>query len=222
MNEFHIRVDAKALKDLEQLENILKTRCDSYLLSYEEPVDNPDNKHYQGYMRTLNKDITIRKDLTKILTLKGNKAYSLSALRKTKEELLQYCCKDGNVIFTTFTPQEVEVFKQVGSARKDEIQNNVEKKKKRQQGSIFVQLLKYLPEWEGDKPLEHHDFQNMAYMVMVWYRENKKPLPPISRLQELVRSLWIAKIPDEHFEKYAKSVALQFFHKYPEPGENIF
>lgn len=216
MNEFHLRVDKKALKDLALLENILKERCDSYLLSYEEPVDNPDNQHYQGYMRTLNKDITIRKDLTKILTLKGNKAYSLSALRKTKEELLQYCCKDGNVLFSTFTPEEVEIFKQVGNARKEDIEANVAKKKKRQAGSIFVQLKQHI------QCEDSTNFQDLAYQVMVWYRENNKPMPPINRLQDLVRSLWIAKIPDEHFEKYAKSLAQQFFSKSPEASEIIF
>jgi len=215
MLEFHLRVDKKALKDLSLLENILKTRCDSYLLSYEAPVDNPDNEHYQGYIRTLYKDITIRKDLTKILTLKGNQAYSLSALRKTKEELLQYCCKDGNVIFSTFTPQEVEVFKQVGNARKEEIQANVEKKKKRQAGSIFIQLRQHIKVQSGD-------YQDTAFQVMKWYRENNKPMPPINRLQDLVRALWIAGLPEEHFEKYAKSLAEQFFSKTPEASEIIF
>lgn len=215
MNEFHLRVDKKALKDLALLENILKERCESYLLSYEAPVDNPDNEHYQGYMRTLYKDITIRKDLTKILTLKGNKAYSLSALRKTKEELLQYCCKDGNVLISTFTPEEVEVFKQVGIARKDDIQANVEKKKKRQAGSIFVQLKQQIT-------VRPDDFRDTAYQVMKWYRENNKPMPPINRLQDLVRALWIAGLPDEHFEKYAKSLALQYFSKTPEASEIIF
>lgn len=214
IQEFHIRVDKKALKDYDALVDVLKKRCDSYLLSYEIPVDNPDNEHYQGYIRTLYKDITIRKDLTSILSLKGNQAYSLSKLKKTKEELLQYCCKDGNVLISTFSEAEVEYFKQLGAETKKE----VEKKKKKKLDSLFKVLLNYLEEVE---PQNGNDMEHatIAFHVLMWFRQRQKQIPPMNRLQDIVRGLWLARKTDISFEKWAKSVVKQFFSESP---ENIF
>lgn len=212
--EFHLRVDKKALKDYDALVDVLKKRCDSYLLSYEIPVDNPDNEHYQGYIRTLYKEITIRKDLASILSVKGNQAYSLSKLRQTKEKLLQYCCKDGNVLVSTFSEEEVEQFKKEGAETKKE----VEKKKKTRADSLFKVLLNYLHEVEpsNGNDMEH---AHIALHVLRWFRERNKAIPQVTRLQDIVRALWLARKTDESFERWAKSFVKQFFS---EPPENIF
>ena len=65
-------------------------------------LENSDNPHLQGYIRTNLKDQTIRDKLKeKMPFLKGNKAYSLklfyegSRTKRVDESYRHYCCK-GN------------------------------------------------------------------------------------------------------------------------------
>lgn len=217
--DFHIRVDAKALKDYASLEEWVRANCDAYLVSYETPVDNP---HYQGYIRTLKKVTTLRKSLTKLLTLKGNTAYSISQCRE-KEKLLQYCCKDGDIRLTTFTDEEVETYKRIGAETKAEVEKSVERRKAKPLNTI-AKLYKEL------------DCSRNVKLIFVdvvkWYAANDKCFPDcmmMKRIAQTLRFKWLTQ-NGHQCEKFINALVEQAFGGWvgcpgnfdENPGEIIF
>lgn len=176
--EFHLRIDRKALKDLTDLQEWVQQNCEEYMISYETPVKNPDNPHYQGWIRTLKKDSALRKSLGKILLLKGNAAYSISKCRE-KENLLQYTCKDGNVVLTTFPLEQVEVYIRIGKETKEEVAKKITKKPKppTNQDRMFKEL-----------DCSKHS-KELFKDVVRWYVANGKTLTPDGCLKLTVKTL---------------------------------
>lgn len=174
--EYHLRIDKSALKCFEDLESWVKDNGQHWLISYEEPVDNP---HYQGYIRTLKKDSALRKSLTKILLSRGNKAYSLSKCRDT-EELLQYCCKDGNVVMTTFSQEQVDVYKRIGAERKAQVKAKVDKKK--------AKPLNTIEKLYRDIDCNRNS-REVFKDVVRWYAKNSKCFLPLQQFANLVKTL---------------------------------
>lgn len=175
--ELSLRIDAKALKDLPLLKEWVQQNCAEYLISYEEPVNNP---HYQGWIRTLKKDSALRKSLSKILLEKGNAAYSLSKCRE-KEKLLQYVCKDGNIVLSTFSEEQVEVYKKIGKETKAEVDKIKEKRVKGKPPTNQDKMFKELNCGKHSKEL----FKD----VVRWYIQQGKTLPPDLQMKLIVKTL---------------------------------
>lgn len=195
--EFHIRIDKNSLKGYTALEEWVQQNCEEHLLSYEEPVNNP---HYQGWIRTLKKDSALRKSLAKILLNKGNAAYSLSKCRE-REKLLQYVCKDGNIVTSTFTDEQIRIYSRIGKETKEEVEKKMEKKKQK-------------PPTNQDRMFKELDCSKVSKDlfkdVVRWYVANGKTLTPDGCLKLTVKTLRLRyhlaqgnQIADDFLKKWA-------------------
>lgn len=206
MKEYSFRIRATCLASKEALGKVLKDKCIEYTVGYEVPEDNPDNPHYQGYLKSSYADITLRKAFVEILTVRGNKAYSLSALRKTKEELLQYVCKDCNVQFTTLSEEEIQVYQAIGSSRKEEIKK-VRDKKKKTPTAIEKMML-------DPKIMDSNSKVELCKNVILWYVEHNRMIPGDLQLRQIVVTIRLRQYMNaepSQCEKIADAMARRMF-----------
>lgn len=117
---FHLRIRLGTVRDGAQLRTMLDERCIRYMLYHESVIGNPGNDHLQGIIETRFKEVTICKAVTDLLTAKGNRAYSVSTLRKTHDELAQYCAKDGRLWASKgYAEEQLAAYQAAGAARKE-------------------------------------------------------------------------------------------------------
>lgn len=175
--EYHLRLHVPSMVDAGCLEKLLKDKCTEYTVGYEVPEDNPSNPHYQGYIVTDYADVTMRKEIVKLLKIKGNRAYSLTKLRKSKEELLQYVCKDCDVKYTTLTDEQVELYMSIGKARKEELKKKKEKKKT---PSLLERLMSDI------RVSTAENYEQLLKAILMWYAEAGKVIPCDLMLKQML------------------------------------
>lgn len=214
--EYHLRIRATCLSDVGVFESFLKEKADEYTFGYEIPVDNPDNPHYQGYLKTRYADITIRKAITKMLTASGNRAYSLTKLKKDKSDLLQYVCKDLDIRYTTLSAEELEVYKQIGSSRKAEMEAKVQK---RQQQKTALQKM-----MDDPRIMDAGTREETFAGIVRWYVEKYKCIPEVHVIRRMVQTIMLRRRLNsnpKYFEERLKLWAAQVYSRHQSPGWHI-
>lgn len=183
---FHLRVRVSAIRSLDQLRMVLDARCQRYLMYHESVVENSENDHLQGVVTTHFKEITLRKAIAEILTVKGNRAYSISALRKDHDTAAQYVTKDGrrwNV--KGYPDDELERLEAVGRERKHALMTPSEKKKS---SSVVDWLYEEVMSRAGVAPFSSNGIQALMKAVIDVYISSGK-MYPYGRERPLVLSL---------------------------------
>lgn len=190
--EYSIRIDVPALASVDALQRFLTTYCSEYTVAHE-TVDG-ENPHYQGYIKSTNADSTLRRYVQELLTQKGNRAYSLKKLKKSKEELLQYVCKDLDVRWTTLSDEQLKVYKDLGSARKQEVLQAREKKEAKKP------MITRLREELNLETVETRE--DVARLVVRWYAEADIVIPCDRILLNYIDTLYVSVLRKYHPTRY--------------------
>lgn len=93
--EAHIRVHTEYITQ-EVLHEYLKHYCDMYYIALETDAERP---HFQGYVKFKSNYASLeslRNQLKKRLSQKGNKVYSISMARESRSRHIAYLKKEGN------------------------------------------------------------------------------------------------------------------------------
>jgi hypothetical protein len=174
--EAQLRVHQEFIPQADMLK-FIQDKCDEYYLVLEADATRP---HYQAYVKFKSKYENInslRNQLKKLLTGKGNGAYSISELKKPPEHLVAYLMKEEGHIAHKVPKELLAKAEQVFEEFK-------QSKKRRDNRTILEQLTDEFP-----PRLNAYTQAEMVSTIIRYFHKNGKLQPDMYSLQKYIRTL---------------------------------
>lgn len=190
--EAHLRVHTQYITG-ESLKDFLEHYCDQWYIALETDAN---RSHYQGYVKFKVNYVSaesLRNQLKKRLSDKGNKVYSISLARESKARHIAYLMKEG---YEPFTKCGISV-SDMQSARE------LVSQFKARQNLSPLEKLAY--DYSGSP-----DIGDIVRYILNEFKHQGKMVPDVRMMKRYVENLRIMKWPEIYKDKYVEEVERLF------------